>query len=66
MYTKQILWRLLSSVADPDPDLEDPLVIGLLDPEPDPYYFIKEILEGKNNKPFYFLRFISFCVTILI
>ncbi len=63
MYTKQILWRLLSGVADPDPDLEDPLVIGRLDPEPDPYYFIKEC---KKDKPFYFLRFISFCVTILI
>jgi hypothetical protein len=43
MYTKQILWRLLSSVADPDPDPEGPLVIGLLDPDPDPYYFIKDI-----------------------
>ncbi len=43
MYTKQIRWRLLSSVADPDPDLEDPLLIGLLDPDPDPSYFIKDI-----------------------
>ncbi len=62
MYTKQILWRLLSSVADPGPDLEDqlvtglldpdpedPLVIGLLDPDTDPCYFSKDITNVRKT-----------------